>query len=374
MQKLNRIAAFLLCLGLQFQLSGVHAQAARPTSTPMGTSTSASSVGANDANRFQVGGGSGLVKPQMAIEATIEAVRDATLSSQVPGSVLGIHVKAGDKVKAGTVLIELDAGAAVQQVQGAQAQVLAAQTQEVLAAQELERQRALYAQQYVSKAALDRAQAQWDAARAQVNALKANTQVAQAQRGYFTIRAPFDGVVSQVPANPGDMAMPGKPLVVMHDPSWLRIKGDLPQTLKAEAERASQPFAFEVPGVLQGFQQAQKMELIPSVDAQTHTMELRLTLARTAQGASSGLAPGMHARIWVPLPTAQGETRNWIPSSAVIRRGEITGVYVIVAEGAPRLRQIRLGRESGGQVEVLSGLKAGETIVSRPQSTSGATQ
>jgi len=301
----------------------------------------------------------------MAIEATIKAVRDATLSSQVPGSVLGIHVKAGDKVKAGTVLIELDAGAAVQQVQGAQAQVLAAQTQEVLAAQELERQRALYAQQYVSKAALDRAQ---------VNALKANTQVAQAQRGYFTIRAPFDGVVSQVPANPGDMAMPGKPLVVMHDPSWLRIKGDLPQTLKAEAERASQPFAFEVPGVLQGFQQAQKMELIPSVDSQTHTMELRLTLARTAQGASSGLAPGMHARIWVPLPTAQGETRNWIPSSAVIRRGEITGVYVIVAEGAPRLRQIRLGRESGGQVEVLSGLKAGETIVSRPQSTSGATQ
>ena len=374
MLKLNPIAALALCLGLQIQVAAALAQTANTSTTPSLPNSSASSAAASTANRFQVGGSAGQIKPQMAIEATIEAVREATLSSQVPGSVLGLRVKAGDKVKAGAVLVELDAGAAVQQVQGAQAQVLAAQTQEVLAAQELERQRALYAQQYVSKAALDRAQAQWDAARAQVNALKANTQAAQAQRGYFTIRAPFDGVVSQVPANPGDMAMPGKPLVVMHDPSWLRVKGDLPQTLKTEAERASQPFSFEVPGVLQGLQQPQKMELIPSVDSQTHTMELRLTLARNANGGSSGLAPGMHARIWVPLPAAQGETRNWIPLSAVIRRGEMTGVYVIAAEGAPRLRQIRLGRENGAQVEVLAGLKAGETIVSRPQSALGTTQ
>lgn len=359
MQTPIRLAALALAMGLQTHMGDVGAQSATPKAAP-------SPQTERTANRFQVGGGDQL-KPLLAIEATIEAVREATLSSQVPGSVLGIRVMAGDRVKAGAVLVELDAGAAVQQVQGAQAQVVAAQTQEVLAAQELERQRALHAQQYVSKAALERAQAQWEAARAQVNALKANTQAAQAQRGHFTIRAPFDGVISQVPANPGDMAMPGKPLIVMHDPSWLRVKGELPQTLKGVVERATQPFAFEVPGVLQGMQQAQKMELIPAVDARTHTMELRLSLARDASGAAPVLAPGMHARIWVPMPTGQAESRNWIPASAVIRRGELTAVLVIAADGASRLRQIRLGRESSGQVEVLSGLKAGETIVSQPQ-------
>ena len=323
----------------------------------------ASNAPATRTDTYVVGAQSAGVRT-LAIEAVVEAVREATLSSQVPGSVLNVKVKAGDRVKAGAVLLELDAAAAVQQVQGAQAQVIAAQTQETLALQELERQRALFKQQYVSQAALDRAQAQWDAARAQVNALKAGTQAAQAQKGYFTIRAPFDGVVSQVPANQGDMAMPGKPLVVVHDPQFLRIRGDLPQGLKADVEQAKTPLSFEVPGVIDVPQVGQRVELVPAVDPQTHTMTLRLTLDKGV----SGLTPGMHARIWVPKLTPKDNPGqgNWIPAASVVRRGEMTGVYVVNAQGQTQLRQVRLGRESGAQVEVLSGLKAGETVFSHP--------
>jgi len=300
---------------------------------------------------------------QVSIEATVEAVRDATLSTQVPGSIVNIRVKAGDRVQAGQVLLELDGRAAQQQVQGAQAQWLAARTQQTLAAQELERQRELFKKQYIAQAALDRAQAQFDAAKAQVQALAANTQAAQAQRGFFLVRAPFSGVISQVPVSVGDMAMPGRPLVVMHDPSALRVRGALPQTLKGAAERSKVALRYEVPGVSSGLQSPASVELIPAVDAATHTMDLRLLLSREV----TGLTPGMHARIWLPAPEGVLPKGLWLPTSAVVRRGEMTGIYVLNAQGQPLLRQVRLGREEGQQVEVLSGVKAGESVVTQPE-------
>lgn len=304
-----------------------------------------------------------------AIEARVEAEKEASVSSQVAGSVVSVRVKPGDKVRAGAVLIELDAMTAIQQVQGAQAQVVAAQTQEALALQELERQRALFKQQYISQAALDRSQAQWEAARAQVNALKANTQAVQAQRGHFTVRAPFDGVISLVPANLGDMAMPGKVLVVMHDPRVMRIRGELPQSLKSAVETAQSPLRFEVSGVTASPQPAQRMALIPAVDAQTHTMDLRVWVGQEV----TGLMPGMHARVWIPMASAKERQSLWIPTTAVIRRGELTAVRVVDEKGQMRLRQIRLGKSSGDQVEVLSGLKPGETIASGAHAANNST-
>ena len=99
----------------------------------------------------------------------------------------------------------------------------AAQAALNLAAQDLERQKALQQKQYISQAALERSQAQWEAAQAQVKALKAQTSVAQAQSGFYVVQAPYAGVVSDVPVASGDMAMPGRPLVAMYDPARMRV-------------------------------------------------------------------------------------------------------------------------------------------------------
>ena len=114
----------------------------------------------------------------VSLDAVVEAVRQTTLSSQVPGAIVSLQVKVGDRVRSGQELLRIDARAAQQNVASSAAQLEAAQAALKVAARELDRQKQLFAKQYISQGALDRAQAQWEAAEAQVQALQAQTKKA----------------------------------------------------------------------------------------------------------------------------------------------------------------------------------------------------
>ncbi len=302
---------------------------------------------------------------EVSLDAVVEAVRQATLSAQVPGAIVSLNVKAGDRVRAGQELLRIDASAAQQNVAGSTAQLEAAQAHMRVASKELERQKQLFQKQYISQAALDRAQAQFDAAQAQVNAQQAQTRAAQTQTGFFSVRAPFNGVVSEVPVALGDMAMPGRPLLILHDPSALRVSAAVPQSMIEGVRQQLKTVRYEIAG--HNSVPAAHVQLLPSVDPVTHTAQLRMALPAGLEG----LAPGMFARVWVPatpLAAHAKDTRVFLPMTAIVRRAEMTGVYVMDAQGQPRLRQVRLGRTTGQTVEVLSGVSAGEKVVTEPAS------
>ena len=142
---------------------------------------------------------SGAGAREVSLDGVVEAVRQATLSAQVPGAIVSLSVKAGDRVRAGQELLRIDASAAQQNVVGSTAQLEATQANLRVASKELDRQKQLFQKQYISQGALERAQAQFDAAQAQVQAQQAQTRAAQTQTGFFSVRAPFGGVVSDVP-------------------------------------------------------------------------------------------------------------------------------------------------------------------------------
>lgn len=302
---------------------------------------------------------------ETSLDGVVEAVRQTTLSTQVPGAIVALHVKVGDVVKAGQELLRIDARAAQLNVAGSSAQVQAAQAALNLAAQDLERQKALQQKQYISQAALERSQAQWEAAQAQVKALKAQTSVAQAQSGFYVVQAPYAGVVSDVPVASGDMAMPGRPLVAMYDPARMRVTAAVAQSRLAVLGTQLQSVRYEFPGAGARAVPAQ-VQLLPTIDSETHTAQIRLTLAADLQGA----VPGMFARIWIPeaamAPTG-GVQRLYVPTQAIVRRAEMTGVYVVNEQGVPRLRLVRLGRVEGKRVEVLSGLHKDDRVAADPQ-------
>jgi RND family efflux transporter MFP subunit len=308
-----------------------------------------------------------------SLEAVVEAVRQTTLSAQVPGAIVAVLVRAGDRVQAGQTLVRIDARAAQQNVAGSAAQVEAAQAALNVAATELERQKQLLQKQYISQAALDRAQAQWLAAQAQVKALQAQTRSAETQSGFHVLNAPYSGVVSEVSATLGDMAMPGRPLLVMHDPSALRVVAAVPQTMLPGLADKLAAVRFEIPGLPalsgQTNQRAPaQTQLLPTIDPATHTAQIRLMLP----AGSPGVAPGMFARVWLPATpvAAKGSSEQlFLPATAIVRRGEMTGVYVVDAQGQARLRQVRLGRATGDRVEVLSGVSKGEQVLADPQAT-----
>jgi len=298
--------------------------------------------------------------PALAFDGAVEALRQTVIAAQVPGAVVQLEVKAGDRVQAGQLLLRLDARAADQNVLASDAQVLSARALLDAATRELERQKQLFQQNYISRAALDRAESDFRTTQAQVAAQGAQAGGARTQTSFYVVRAPYAGVVSEVPVMLGDMAMPGKPLVTLYDPAALRISAAVPQTLAPPAGAA---IRAELPGLPAARQwpTPARVQVLPTADAATHTVQVRADLPAGIEGVT----PGMFARLW--LPAAAGGTHLTVPLSAVVRRAEMTGLYVLDAGGRPLLRQVRLGRTEGDRVEVLSGLSAGERVVSDPQ-------
>lgn len=307
--------------------------------------------------------------PGTQLEAVVEAVRSTTLSSQVAGSIVSLTVKAGDRVKAGQELLRIDARAAQQQVQSASAQLESARAALIVAARELERQRQLFVNQYISQGALDRAQGQWEMAQAQVQALEAQAIAAKTQSGFFVLEAPYSGVISDVLITLGDMAMPGRALIQMHDPGSLRITASVPQALLQTVREGLNQSSYQIPG-LPGFEtprRGQSAQLMPTVDANTHTAQLRVPL----QGSIEAISPGMFAKVFIPTQSSassQAQQGVYLPLSAIVKRAELQAVYVLDRKGKAQLRQVRLGRRYADMVQILSGVSEGEQVVSDPRS------
>lgn len=294
-------------------------------------------------------------------DGTVEAVRQTVVAAQVASAVVALPVKAGDRVKAGQLLARLDARAAEQQAGAAAAQVEAARAAQQVATLEVQRQRQLFASRFISQAALDQAEAQFKTATAQANAQMAAAQAARTESGYFAVKAPYDAVVTEVGVMPGDMALPGRALVTLFDPSALRVAVAVPESAAAGLRsRLATAVGVEIAG--------QRLtvphwEVLPAADPVTHTVTVRIELP------TGGVAsPGSFARAW--LPTVAGGTglqRVFIPGRALVQRAELKAVYAVGADGRALLRQVRTGAVSGDQVEVLAGLRPGERIALDPQ-------
>jgi RND family efflux transporter MFP subunit len=303
-------------------------------------------------------------RPEAAFDGVVEALRQTVVASQVAGAVVQLAVKAGDRVTAGQLLLRIDARSAEQSAAASVAQLRAVQATLEVARREFERQQQLHAERFISSAALDRARAEFQAAQAQAAAQAAQLDVARTQTGLHLVRAPYAGIVSEVPVALGEMAMPGRALLTMYDPSALRVAASIPQTVAAALDVAA-PARVELPGLPAAARQQKpaRLQVLPAADAGTHTVTIRADLASGLPGA----APGQFARLWLPVASG-APTGPWVPLQAVVRRAEMTGLYVLDGAGRPLLRQVRLGRSSNGQVEVLAGLNAGEQVAPDGQS------
>ncbi len=293
----------------------------------------------------------------VAAEGVVEAVHQSTLSAQVAGRIVVLDVKAGDIVRAGQVLAQIDPRSAAQAEAASQSQVGEARANLANAKAKYERSRQLFAQKFVSQAALDQAQAEYLAAQEQTAAALANAGLAAATKSFTTITAPYAAIVAATEVEVGDMAMPGRPLLTLFDPRELRVAATLPQAVLAQAQ-LDVAVTVEFP-TLGRTLTAHRVTVIPVADTRTHTTNVRLTLPE-----ANGLLPGQYARALF----VTGRVRALvIPESGVLRRSEVTAVYVLDRSGAARLRQVRLGGRAGdGMVEVLAGLAPGERVSLEP--------
>lgn len=299
-------------------------------------------------------------------EGAIEAVRQSTVAAQVSGRITDLAVRAGDSVKAGQVLVRIDPSLATQQSAASDAQVAQARALLENARGEYQRSQSLFERKYLSQAAMERADAQFKAAAAQAETMIAQARAAGTQTDFHTIRAPFGGRVTEVQIERGDMAMPGRPLLTLFDPTVLRVSAPVPESLVPNLKKDT-AILVELPGAPEASRwinaNARSLVLLPGFDAASHNATVRVELP-----AGTRATPGQFARVHLPVAAGAGgdSPRLMVPRRTVVVRSEVTAVYVIDAQGRARLRQVRLGREQGEQVEVLAGLGTGERIALDP--------
>ncbi len=287
---------------------------------------------------------------------TIEAVRQGTLASQVSGRVTQVLVRNGDDVKAGQPLIQIDAGDSGDTAAASAAAASGAAARLVSARADYERAQRLREQDYISVAAMQRAEAALHSAEAEAQASSSQAKAAHTRAAWHTVTAPYSGHVMDLWVSAGDLATPGKPLLALYDPAVLRVIAQVPESLagRLQSDKAAEVVVgTSVPIAITGWR------VIPAIDPLTHSVEVRAELP-----AGTALQPGQFASLLLPLRETSSQLR--VPMSAILRRSEVIGVYVVDADGAAHLRQVRLGAAIGDSVIVLSGLQSGERVALDP--------
>ncbi|MCC7544684.1 MAG: efflux RND transporter periplasmic adaptor subunit [Aquabacterium sp.] len=300
---------------------------------------------------------SGQAGSTTTLDGGIEALRQSTVAAQVPGNIVARLVKAGDAVKAGQVLFKIDGRDTQAALDMRQAEVAQAQAQLQNAKLQWERNQSLRAQGFISAAALDGAEAQWKAAQAGVAAAQAGRNQAALAKGYATVVAPFDGLVLATHAEEGDLAAPGRPVVTLYSPQAMRAVVQVPAS---QAEALKSATKTEV-STSQGWISPSKVTVLPGTDPVSQTVEWRLDLPASVKG----LAPGQTVQVrWTGGAASNASPTGalTVPASAVLRRGELTAVYV-VREGRFVMQSVRTGPGAGNApVTLWSGVKAGDRI------------
>ena len=346
-----RSARLLLASGL---LAMGAAQAAAPAPASAGPQVPVVAVGAQ------------AVAGSAEFDGSLQAVRQSVLSAQASGRIATLSVKAGDRVKAGQVLAVIDDRATQAGVAQAQAGVAQAQASLANARAAYERTKELRAQGFIAQAALDSALAQYRAAEAGAAAARAGQTQASVAQGFTRLTAPYDGWVLATHAEAGALAMPGAPILTVYAPQPIRAVVHVPASQQPLALAASQ-VEVQLPGTDKWVSPAAKTT-VPAADPVSQTVEWRLNLS-DADGA--GQVPGRQVKVRFVGSAAQtAPQRLVVPATALLRRGELTGVYVVTAKGDAAkgfaLRAVRTGATHGEGVEVLAGLKAGDQVALDP--------
>jgi RND family efflux transporter MFP subunit len=290
-----------------------------------------------------------LIPDDVEASATTEPVLSAVLSTKLMGRVMEVRIREGDVVAAGAILVRLDDRDLAARRDQADAGVRAADAAHNEARLQADRLRSLFADSAAPRAQLDAAEAGLVRAEQAVRGARAMAAEVEALTDYAEVRAPFGGVVVQRLVDPGAFVSPGMPLLRIDDPSRLRVVAAMPPSTASAVHRGSRVGVSiegtSITGTVEG--------VVPVSGAAL--VNVQVLVGNASRRFSSGSA----ATVSVP-----GAPRKalLVPLTALVRNGDLAGVRVS-AGGRLVTRWVRLGRERAGAVEVLSGLKAGDSIV-----------
>jgi RND family efflux transporter MFP subunit len=302
---------------------------------------------------------------------TVRAAQTSQLASQIMGNIVAIQAREGTRVQRGQVLAVIDDSqprAAVDQASAAelaaQKELSATESEYALAAITLKRYQQLFEKQTVSPQEFDQvrtryqsAEARRDMARAVLAQSDAALTQARTLLGYAQIRAPFDGMITERKADSGTLASPGMPIFTIEDIRSYRLEVTVDES-DLQLVRSGQSAPVIIDALANTEIIGKVVQIVPAADPGSRSFLVKIELPKDAH-----LRSGLFGR----AQFARGErSALLIPRSAVVNRGQLQGVYILDSDRIAGLHYVTLGKTSGQQVEVLSGLEGGEKVVAAP--------
>ncbi|HSG89638.1 MAG TPA: efflux RND transporter periplasmic adaptor subunit [Pseudomonadales bacterium] len=288
-------------------------------------------------------------------DGAVEAVNRATVSAQTAGRIAEIFYDVDDYVEAGSPIIRFTDVEQQAGLRRAEANLKEAQARLKEAEDEFERASGLYEAGSGSRREYEQALAGRDAASARVTAARSAVEQAQQQAEYTLVRAPYSGILIERHVEVGESVTVGQPLTSGLSLEALRVTVDLPQTIAAEVRERRQATVITEEGEVT----PTHITVFPFADEATNTFRVRLELPP----GQFALYPGMFVKVAFVVGESQ---RLLIPGEALVRRSEVTGVYVVGDNDDVRFRQVRIGNRFGERVEILSGLGQGDRVATDP--------
>lgn len=297
---------------------------------------------------------------------TVKARTVSDVASRIMGTVTSINVEEGDKVAEGEVLMTLDdrdfeqRALASREAYGEARHYLdAAGKNKYLAELTYDRYKNLYSDRAISAHEMDEietrkevAASEFERARAALGRSKANMEEAEINLGFTKIKAPVSGIVTGKEAEVGSMAVPGRVLLRVEDNSSFRLDVNVDEKMIGKLEPGMTVYAdIDALGArLNGT----ITEAAPAIDPVTRTFLVKIGLG------GESLKTGLYASVLIPSGKRQAIL---VPGPAVVKKGQLEGVYTVDESGIATYRLVRTGREFDGGIEVLSGLRDGDVVI-----------
>jgi RND family efflux transporter MFP subunit len=287
---------------------------------------------------------------------TIRAVHETAVGSKLLAKVVAVHVQAGQEVKNGDVLVRLDDRDLVAQVRQAEARVNAARAARDLAQTEFDRIKPLYERGVEAKSAYDQAEAALKTTQAELEQAEQALEHARASLEYATIRSPIDGKVIDKRVEVGDTVTPGQTVVTLFDPTRMQLVASVRESLTHRLS-TGQMIGVHI-DALNLTCEGRVSEIVPEAESASRTFAVKVT-----GPCPSGVYSGMFGRLLIPLDEEEVLT---VPQRAVRKVGQLDIVDVAQSDSSGQKwlvrRVVQLGRPLGDDVQVLSGLRAGEEV------------
>jgi RND family efflux transporter MFP subunit len=295
----------------------------------------------------------------MPVQETISAVgsvqprRKADIASQIIATVREVHVQPGDRVKAADVLIDLDDRELLAQQREALAAVRAAEVDLEVRKKDYDRIMSLSEAQ-TSKEERDRLTGNYHVAQAQLKRSQEQVARIEIMLTYTKIKAAGEGVVADRFVDPGDLAIPGKPLLNVQDTRELELHASVPET-QAMHVLVNQvlPIRIEAPNISTT---GRVREIVPVAQQQSRSVLIKLTLPTALSGT---VYAGMFGRVTIPIGQVE---RLLLPAAAIQHVGQLDMVEVETSDHNLERRFVRTGRSFDNEVEILSGANRGDKV------------